>query len=145
MLALTLRSVIITIALVACGVAVTVDLTTTMTRTVVLARRRTTLAESTRRSYLRKLDRSLNAAFALAGETGRMNPPPGPHYRHRFSAAIISHAVWLYHVFCLSLRDVELLLAERGIALGMVVSPLPWFRPGVGRQTPSLGRIVCGV
>src|SRR5690348_14700813 len=34
---------------------------------------------------------------------------------HRFPAEIISHAVWLYHVFSLSLRDVELILAERGI------------------------------
>jgi putative transposase len=40
---------------------------------------------------------------------------PDPHYRHRFRAEIISHAVWLYHVFSLSLRDVELILAERGI------------------------------
>ncbi len=32
-----------------------------------------------------------------------MKPPPDPHYRHRFSAEIISHAVWLYHVFSLSL------------------------------------------
>ncbi|HXA24075.1 MAG TPA: IS6 family transposase [Acetobacteraceae bacterium] len=44
-----------------------------------------------------------------------MKRPPDPHYRHRFSAEIISYAVWLYHVFSLSLRDVELLLAERGI------------------------------
>ena len=44
-----------------------------------------------------------------------MKPPPDPHYRHRFPAEAISHAVWLYHVFSLSLRDVELLLAERGI------------------------------
>ena len=43
-----------------------------------------------------------------------MKPPPDPGYRHRFPAEIISHAVWLYHVFSLSLRDVELLLAERG-------------------------------
>jgi hypothetical protein len=35
-------------------------------RAVVLARRTTTLAESTRRSYLRKLDRSLNAIMVLA-------------------------------------------------------------------------------
>ena len=46
-----------------------------------------------------------------------MTPPPDPHYRHRFSAEIISHAVWLYHAFSLSLRDVELLLAERGIVV----------------------------
>jgi putative transposase len=44
-----------------------------------------------------------------------MKKPPDPHYRHRFPADLISHAVWLYHVFSLSFRDVELLLAERGI------------------------------
>ena len=43
-----------------------------------------------------------------------MNPPPDLHYRHRFPAEIISHAAWLYHVFSLSFREVELLLAERG-------------------------------
>ena len=49
-----------------------------------------------------------------ADETGDMKSPSDPHYRHRFPAEIISHAVCLYHVFSLSLRDVELLLAERG-------------------------------
>jgi putative transposase len=44
-----------------------------------------------------------------------MKQPPDPHYRHRFPAELISHAVWLYHVFSLSFRDVELLLSERGI------------------------------
>jgi putative transposase len=44
-----------------------------------------------------------------------MKKPPDPHYRHRFPAELISHAVWLYHVFSLSFRDVELLLAERGV------------------------------
>ena len=43
-----------------------------------------------------------------------MRTQPDPHFRHRFPAEIISHAVWLYHVFSLSLRDVELILAERG-------------------------------
>src|ERR1700744_2905641 len=46
-----------------------------------------------------------------------MKSQPDPHYRHRFAAEIISHAVWLYHVFSLSLRDVELLLAERGVVV----------------------------
>ena len=36
---------------------------------------------------------------------------------HRFPQEIISHAVWLYHRFCLSFRDVEDLLAERGITV----------------------------
>ena len=35
--------------------------------------------------------------------------------RHRFSPDIISHAVWLYYRFNLSHRDIEDLLAERGI------------------------------
>ena len=39
-----------------------------------------------------------------------------PSYqRHRFPSEIISYAVWLYHRFCLSFREVEELLAERGI------------------------------
>ena len=33
---------------------------------------------------------------------------------HRFPAETISHAVWLYHRFTMSFRDVEDLLAERG-------------------------------
>ena len=55
------------------------------------------------------------AGGSVAGETGSMKTPADPHYRHRFPAEIISHAVWLYRVFSLSLRDVELLLAERGV------------------------------
>ena len=39
------------------------------------------------------------------------------YHRHRFPPEIISHAVWLYHRFGLSLRDVEDLLAERGITV----------------------------
>ncbi len=38
------------------------------------------------------------------------------NYRgYRFPSEIISHGVWLYHRFCLSFRDVEELLAKRGI------------------------------
>jgi putative transposase len=44
-----------------------------------------------------------------------MKKPPDPNYRHRFPADLIRHAVWLYHVRSLSFRDVELLLAERGV------------------------------
>jgi putative transposase len=35
--------------------------------------------------------------------------------RHQFPPAIIQHAVWLYVRFTLSYRDVEDLLAERGL------------------------------
>ncbi len=41
---------------------------------------------------------------------------PAPSYRgYRFPPEIIIHAVWLYYRFCLSFRDVEDLLAERGV------------------------------
>ncbi len=41
-----------------------------------------------------------------------------PSYRgYRFPPEIISHAVWLYHRFCLSFRDVEDLLAQRGVTV----------------------------
>jgi len=36
---------------------------------------------------------------------------------HRYLVDIISHAVWLYFRFSLSLRDVEELLAERGVTV----------------------------
>src|SRR4030088_2362908 len=35
--------------------------------------------------------------------------------RHRFPPAVIQHAIWLYLRFTLSYRDVEDLLAERGL------------------------------
>ena len=35
----------------------------------------------------------------------------------RFPEEIISHAVWLYYRFLLSLRDVQELLLERGIVV----------------------------
>ncbi len=37
--------------------------------------------------------------------------------RHRFPSEIISHAIWLYHRFSLSFREVEELLAKRGITV----------------------------
>ncbi len=36
---------------------------------------------------------------------------------HRFPGEIISHAVWLYFRFCLSFRDVEERLGERGVVV----------------------------
>ena len=44
-----------------------------------------------------------------------MHPRRSRYLRHRFPPDIISHAVWLYHRYGLSFRDVEDLLAERGI------------------------------
>ena len=39
------------------------------------------------------------------------------YHGYRFPPEIIGHAVWLYHRFSLSFRDVEDLLAERGITV----------------------------
>ena len=36
---------------------------------------------------------------------------------HRFPRSIISYSVWAYYRFSLSLRDVEDLMAERGIVV----------------------------
>ena len=45
------------------------------------------------------------------------NPEPPIYAGYRFPAEIISHAVWLYFRFSLSYRDVEELLAARGIGV----------------------------
>jgi putative transposase len=37
------------------------------------------------------------------------------YHRYRFAPAIINHALWQNHRFCLSFRDIEELLAKRGI------------------------------
>ena len=47
-----------------------------------------------------------------------MTAPPIPSYAgHRFPAEIISHAVWLYVRFPLSLRNVDESLAARGVVV----------------------------
>ena len=37
--------------------------------------------------------------------------------RHRYPPQIITHAIWLYFRFSLSFRDVQELLAQRGISV----------------------------
>jgi putative transposase len=49
------------------------------------------------------------------GQGDRMSPEPTTYPGYRFPAEIIRHAVWLYHLFSLSFRDIELILSERGI------------------------------
>ncbi len=44
-----------------------------------------------------------------------MSAPPDPYRGRRFPREVIAHAVRLYLRFALSYRDVEELLAERGI------------------------------
>jgi len=51
---------------------------------------------------------------------------------------MISRAVWLYHVFSLSLRNVELILAEPGIVVTLVFNRLTWATdPGVSAAYAS--------
>ena len=62
-----------------------------------------------------------------------MNTRRPRYLRHRFPPEIISHAVWLYHRYCLSVRDVEDLLAERGIIVSYETS----FGSGAGNSAPT--------
>ena len=39
------------------------------------------------------------------------------YFRHRFPVEVISYAVWLYYRFSLSSRDVEELMAQRGVVV----------------------------
>ena len=74
-----------------------------------------------------------------------MSTRPALYRNHRFPPQIISHAVWLYHRFSLSFRDVEDLLAQRGIEVSYE-SIRRWclkFGPGYAarakRRQPRLG------
>ena len=42
---------------------------------------------------------------------------PSPYRGFRYPAEVIQYAVWLYHCFSLSLRDVETILAARGVVV----------------------------
>ena len=55
---------------------------------------------------------------------GQMSTEPATYPGYRFPAEVIQHAVWLYHLFSLSLRDIELILAERGVVVSQVLSAL---------------------
>ncbi len=46
-----------------------------------------------------------------------MHTTPSLYRRHRFPTEIISHTVWLYFRFALSFRDVEQIMAMRGVTL----------------------------
>ena len=46
-----------------------------------------------------------------------MSTEPTTYPCYRFPAEVIHHAVWLYLLFSLSLRDIELILAARGVVV----------------------------
>ena len=60
---------------------------------------------------------------------------PLSYRRHRFPPVVIQHAVWLYLRFSLSYRDVEELLAERGLDISYesVRSWVLKFGPAIAR------------
>jgi hypothetical protein len=45
--------------------------------------------------------------------------PRNPYRGYRFPEEIISQCVWLYFNFAVSLREVELMMAYRGIPFGL--------------------------
>jgi hypothetical protein len=50
------------------------------------------------------------------GQTGFVDATPSSLYKgHRYPVEIISHCVWLYHRFPLSLREIEELMRARGV------------------------------
>src|ERR1700716_1107556 len=59
--------------------------------------------------------------------------------RHRFPPVVIQHAVWLYLRFTLSYRDVEELLAQRGLDLSYesVRSWVLKFGPAIAQRPPQ--------
>jgi len=64
---------------------------------------------------------------------------PNTYRGFRFPAEIIQHAVWLHHCFSLSLRDVETILAARGVVVSYE-SIREWACASAGRSpTPSSG------
>jgi putative transposase len=58
------------------------------------------------------------------------------HKGHRFPVEIISHCVWLYHRFPLSLRDVEQMMAQRGVRVSYDTIQ-QWCAASSGRPTPT--------
>ena len=60
---------------------------------------------------------------------------PISYARHRFPPDVIRHAIWLYLRFTLSYRDVEDLLAERGLIVSNEV-----IRRGVLKFGPVIAR-----
>ena len=65
-----------------------------------------------------------------------MSKPKPRDYGHRFPPEVISYAVWLYYRFCVSFRDIEDLLAQRGIVVSYesVRRWCPKFGPGYRRS-----------
>jgi putative transposase len=74
-----------------------------------------------------------------------MQPTSTGYRRHRYPPQIIAHAVWLYHRFALSFRDVEDLLAQRGVEVSYetirrwCIKFGPGYATRTRRRRPQLG------
>jgi hypothetical protein len=85
--------------------------------------------------------------LARSGSTAMMLMTTISFTRHQFPPDVIRHAVWLYLRFTLSFRDVEDLLAERGLDLSYETvrrPPAGLHSPtqrGVHRLGPPVGRL----
>src|SRR3954466_12140751 len=68
-----------------------------------------------------------------------MSTTSNPYRGFRYPAEIINQAVWLYHCFSLSLREVELILAARASRSAMRPSASAASASGGPTQTASSG------
>ena len=97
---------------------------------------------------------ALTGYFVLSGvlsssagewQTWQMKLDTPSYHGYRFPPEIISHAVWLYHRFCMSFRDVEDLLVQRGITVSYEAIRLwcikfgPEYARGLKRRQGRLG------
>ena len=58
----------------------------------------------------------VSGCLVWVGQTGFVDATPSSLYKgHRYPVEIISHCVWLYHRFPLSLREVEEMMMARGV------------------------------
>ena len=54
-----------------------------------------------------------------------MDTSTTPSYRgYRFLREIIGHCVWLYFRFCLSIRDIQEMMLERGVEVSYESDPV---------------------
>jgi putative transposase len=56
-----------------------------------------------------------SVAWRWEGQTGSVDVTSSLYKGHRYPVEIISHCVWLYHRFPLSLREIEEMMMARGV------------------------------
>ena len=74
--------------------------------------------ETVEAEFIRSLEGIVKLARSAAcGTVMGMSTTSNPYRGFSFPAEIINQAIWLYHCFSLSLHDVELILAARGVVV----------------------------